>query len=51
MDATRYPAHWEPGQLLNVRQFSDGTRVVSLLHDDPERAETQTLTFANSYDA
>jgi hypothetical protein len=50
MDVTRYPAHWEPGQLLNVRQFSDGSRVLCLLHEDPEREETQTLTFDNAYD-
>jgi hypothetical protein len=48
---SRYPAHWEPGQLLNVRQFTDGSRVVCLLHEDPERAETETLTFDNASDA
>jgi hypothetical protein len=51
LTGSRYPAHWEPGQLLNVRQFTDGSRVVCLLHEDPERAETETLTFDNASDA
>jgi hypothetical protein len=51
MAVTRYPAHWEPGQLLNVRQFSDGTRIICLLHEDPVHEETEKLTFTNAHDA
>jgi hypothetical protein len=54
-------AAWTPGNASgvalitkkagNVRQFSDGSRVMCLLHEDPDSEETETLHLDNAFDA
>ena len=43
------PPHWNRGQLLDVRRYSDGSFLVTLLGDEGE--EVPSMKFTSSFDA
>jgi hypothetical protein len=44
------PRHWIKGQLLDVRRYSDGSYIVTLLGEELDE-DTQTMKFNSTIDA
>jgi hypothetical protein len=46
-----YPKHWIPGQLLDLRRYSDGHYAATLLGEDLKPDLSNAMIFDSSHDA
>jgi hypothetical protein len=46
-----YPAHWTPGQLLDLRKFTDGSYRCTILGEEPDFQTRNFIEFPSSYAA
>ena len=46
-----YPEHWIPGQLLDLKRFSDGSFRATLLGEEFKPELANAVEFASGYDA
>jgi hypothetical protein len=51
MDMTAYPPHWRPGQLLDLKRYSDGHFEATLLGERAEADGSNVVIFPSGYDA
>lgn len=46
-----YPPHWLPGQLLDLKRFTDGTYRATLLGEEYDPELANAINFASSHEA
>jgi hypothetical protein len=46
-----YPAHWTPGQLLDLRRFTDGSYRCTVLGEEPDHQTRNFVEFESSFAA
>lgn len=51
MSDVHVPPHWLRGQLLDLRRYSNGTYICTLLGEEAKPDQSNVLTFESSFDA
>jgi hypothetical protein len=51
LNGTAYPSHWTPGQLLDLKRFTDGSYQATILGEQVDHQTRNFVEFDSSYAA